>query len=280
MVLSWIRITVSTAKHIISASVLIFSKPFIYRIKNNGPKTVPCGTPCMTDKVSDPSSSVSYNNDREVQSLSMNSVDIDLDLSFMSGIQNLESTLTDTDMIVNDINSSVGKSNAHNAVANIVDRNCFKTASKCMTAMKKTNNIQGILKQIGVRTCKQLTPRCKTFYKMNKLLLRKYRQNSSRKTLFKERLNAAEKFTDEYIVGKYSNMMSATASMFMKLQIRETKKLSKPTCSTDESFGSWDSTRCGTNAPVGVHWMEAAVAFDGGGPDLTAAETRQPDTAL
>jgi len=62
---------------------------------------------------------------------------------------------------------------------------------------------------------------------MNKLLLRKYRQNSSRKTLFKERLNAAEKFTDEYIVGKYSNMMSATASMFMKLQIRETKKLSK-----------------------------------------------------
>jgi len=95
----------------------------------------------------------------------MNSVDIDLDLSFMSGIQNLESTLTDTDMIgnifhlflrlfplnlfmlyiVNDINSSVGKSNAHNVVANIVDRNCFKTASKCMTAMKKTNNIQGLI---------------------------------------------------------------------------------------------------------------------------------------
>jgi len=51
--------------------------------------------------VSDPSSSVSHNNDREVQSLSMNRVDIDLDLSFMSGIQNLESTLTGTDIIGN-----------------------------------------------------------------------------------------------------------------------------------------------------------------------------------
>jgi len=39
---------------------------------------------------------VSDNNDREVQSL--NRVDVDLNLSFMSGIKNLESTLTDTDI--------------------------------------------------------------------------------------------------------------------------------------------------------------------------------------
>lgn len=47
--LSWTRMTVLSAKHIISASVLILSKPLIYRIKNNGPKTIPCGTPCFTD---------------------------------------------------------------------------------------------------------------------------------------------------------------------------------------------------------------------------------------
>jgi len=45
----------------------------------------------------------------------------------------------------NDINASIGKSNAHNVVANIVDRNCFISASKCMTALKKTNNTQGLI---------------------------------------------------------------------------------------------------------------------------------------
>jgi len=47
--------------------------------------------------------------------------------------------------IDNDINASIGKSNAHNVVANIVDRNCFRSASKYMTALKKTNNTQGLI---------------------------------------------------------------------------------------------------------------------------------------
>jgi len=59
------------------------------------------------------------------------------------------------------------------------------------------------------------------------MLLKKCRRTNSRKNLFKNRLHAAEKFTEEYLIGKNSEKMTAAASLFMRLQIRETSKLSR-----------------------------------------------------
>jgi len=45
--------------------------------------------------------------------------------------------------------------------------------------------------------------------------------------LFTDRLKSAKSFTDEFLISKYSHKMSATASMFMRLQVRETTKSSR-----------------------------------------------------
>jgi len=42
------RFTVSSVKHIISVSTIIFNNPFIYNINNIGPSPVPCSTPWLT----------------------------------------------------------------------------------------------------------------------------------------------------------------------------------------------------------------------------------------
>jgi hypothetical protein len=57
--------------------------------------------------------------------------------------------------------------------------------------------------------------------------LKKCRRTNSRKNLFKDRLHAAEKFTAEYLIDNNSAKMTAAASLFMRLQIRETSKLSR-----------------------------------------------------
>lgn len=58
-------------------------------------------------------------------------------------------------------------------------------------------------------------------------IAKKNRQQNTQRQLFKSRLSAAEKFTDEYLCDKLSDKMSAAASLFMRLQIRETKKQSR-----------------------------------------------------
>ncbi|KAF0706516.1 THAP-type domain-containing protein, partial [Aphis craccivora] len=84
-----------------------------------------------------------------------------------------------------------------------------------------------ILKQIGVRNFKHLTPTCRKFYKISNLLLKQSRRNTNRNNLFKTRLRDAEKFNDKYLVSRFSPKVTAAASLFMKLQVRETKKSSR-----------------------------------------------------
>lgn len=47
---------------------------------------------------------------------------------------------------------------------------------------------------------------------------------STNKVLFKTRLREAEKFENNYLVDKLSDKLTAAASLFTRLQIRESKK--------------------------------------------------------
>lgn len=87
--------------------------------------------------------------------------------------------------------------------------------------------ILDILKQIGVRNCKRLTPNCRKLYNVTNLLLKQSRRNTNRTNLFKTRLANAEKFNDKYLVSRLSQKSTAAASLFMQLQVRETKKCSR-----------------------------------------------------
>lgn len=87
--------------------------------------------------------------------------------------------------------------------------------------------ILDVLKQIGVRNFKRLTPTCRKFYKISNLLLKQSRRNTNRNNSFKARLRDAEKFNDKYLVSRLSPKITAAASLFMKLQVRETKKSSR-----------------------------------------------------
>lgn len=84
-----------------------------------------------------------------------------------------------------------------------------------------------MLQQFGLSRCKQLTPRCKKFYALTNDLLRKMRKQGSKKQLFKQRLSAAESFSKQFLDEKISEKMTATASLFTKLQMRETQKKNK-----------------------------------------------------
>lgn len=63
-------------------------------------------------------------------------------------------------------------------------------------------------------------------YSITTNILRKYRRVNSSRKLFKSRLQAAEHFADTYIMDKISDKVTATASLFTRLQIRETGKKS------------------------------------------------------
>lgn len=79
-----------------------------------------------------------------------------------------------------------------------------------------------MLKQFGLNRCKQLTPKCKKFYDITNNLVRHLRRQKTKKQLFKQRLRAAESISE-----MYSEKMTAAASIFTKLQLRETMKKKK-----------------------------------------------------
>lgn len=56
--------------------------------------------------------------------------------------------------------------------------------------------------------------------------MKKYRRMNTKKELFKTRLHAADKFANTYLVDKFSDKLTAAASLFTRLQIRESKKKS------------------------------------------------------
>jgi len=75
-----------------------------------------------------------------------------------------------------------------------------------------------------VRNCKQLTPKCKTFYAITNKLLRQQRLLSSKKQLFKNRLQAAETFNAFYMKEKMFGKVNPAASLFTCMQLREKEK--------------------------------------------------------
>jgi len=58
-------------------------------------------------------------------------------------------------------------------------------------------------------------------------MLKKCKRAKSQKCLFKDRLKAAEKLNDNYLIDKCSNKINAATSLFLKLQVRETNKASR-----------------------------------------------------
>lgn len=84
----------------------------------------------------------------------------------------------------------------------------------------------GLLASIGVKKCSSLTPRCKRLYAITTNVLKKYRRMNTNKALFKTRLREADKFANTYLIDKFSDKLSAAASLFTRLQIPESTKKS------------------------------------------------------
>lgn len=80
----------------------------------------------------------------------------------------------------------------------------------------------GLLNEIGVTKCSQLTPKCKKFYTIANQLMKKCKRVGNRKQLFASRAQAAEKFSKKFL-----EKMTPAATMFTRLQVRETSKKSK-----------------------------------------------------
>lgn len=85
----------------------------------------------------------------------------------------------------------------------------------------------GVLDFIGINRSLHLTPNCKQFYAITNNLLQKCRRLNNSKQNFKTRLRYAEKFSDSYVNEKFSDKLTAAASLFTSLQMRETKKNQK-----------------------------------------------------
>ncbi|KAF0755385.1 Uncharacterized protein FWK35_00009537 [Aphis craccivora] len=83
-----------------------------------------------------------------------------------------------------------------------------------------------LLKMVGVHKRNQLTPKCQKLYSYATQMIKKAKRCGSRKTNFKDRLRAAENLTDSYLAEKFSNKMTASVSLFTRLQLRETNKSS------------------------------------------------------
>lgn len=75
-----------------------------------------------------------------------------------------------------------------------------------------------------MRNIRHLTPRYKKLYSITNKLIKKQRRSENKKELFKNRLNKSEKFADSYIINKLNRKVMAAASLFTKLQLRETTK--------------------------------------------------------
>lgn len=78
-----------------------------------------------------------------------------------------------------------------------------------------------------MRNIRHLTPRCKKLYSITNQLIRKQRQSNTKKELFKNRLKKAEKFSETYMMNKLNGKVTTAASLFTKLQFRETTKKKK-----------------------------------------------------
>ncbi|XP_029340931.1 uncharacterized protein LOC115033089 [Acyrthosiphon pisum] len=142
-----------------------------------------------------------------VESVQSNSDElIDMNSSGMSGIIELDTVQTDSNAIFVESVQSYGDE--------LID----------MDTSLADRNLIRLLASIGVRNIRHLTPRCKKFYSITNQLIRKQRQSVVKKELFKNRLKRAEKFADSYMINKLNGKVTAAASLFTRLQLRETMK--------------------------------------------------------
>ncbi|KAL5237327.1 hypothetical protein ACI65C_004737 [Semiaphis heraclei] len=88
-------------------------------------------------------------------------------------------------------------------------------------------NSVGMLKKIGIRHSKLLTPKCKSLYGIGVMMQKLLRTEKKKCQTFKDRLKAAEKFSDKYLDSKIIGCMTPAAAIFTKLQLRETKNSPK-----------------------------------------------------
>jgi len=84
-----------------------------------------------------------------------------------------------------------------------------------------------MLKKIGIRHSKLLTPKCKSLYGTGVMMQKLLRTEKKKCQTFKDRLKAAEKFSDKYLDSKIIGCMTPAAAIFTKLQLRETKNSPK-----------------------------------------------------
>jgi len=84
-----------------------------------------------------------------------------------------------------------------------------------------------MLNKIGIRHSKLLTPKCKSLYVTGVMMQKLLRTEKKKCQTFKDRLKAAEKFSDKYLHSKVIESMIPAAAIFTKLQLRETKNSPK-----------------------------------------------------
>jgi len=69
-----------------------------------------------------------------------------------------------------------------------------------------------------------LTPKCRQLYKKALLLQKKLQNTDLSRKLFKDRLGMAQKAFDNLLSDKLSKKMTVFASLFTRIQLRETHK--------------------------------------------------------
>jgi len=84
--------------------------------------------------------------------------------------------------------------------------------------------IIGLLRSINVHRASDLTPKCRQLYKKAMLLQKKLQNTDLSRKLFKDRLAMAQKASDNLLSDKLSKKMTVSASLFTRIQLRETHK--------------------------------------------------------
>lgn len=79
-----------------------------------------------------------------------------------------------------------------------------------------------MLSTIGMKRANQLTPKCKSLYSDTVWLNKELRRSRKQCNTFKNRLAAASNFSGKLFNSKLSSQMTTSASIFTKLQLRET----------------------------------------------------------
>ncbi|KAJ3658675.1 hypothetical protein Zmor_010400 [Zophobas morio] len=119
---------------------------------------------------------------------------------------------------------------ATDVTVDIVDPNLENAAvdmSPVPTTPTKNQELQGLLKSVGVNKAIHLTPKASTLYQAATSLKRKVQYLHKKCRGFKSRLAAATKLSESEAFQRVASNMSVAAKLFTNLQMRETHKKSR-----------------------------------------------------